>query len=70
MTKMLKITEVRNMLGLSAAELIRLVQDGQLRAYRYAGTGPLSKAALSTSTTGLRFRQEDIEQMLEESLVS
>jgi hypothetical protein len=64
MSKMLKITEVRNMLALSATEVIRLVQSGQLRAYRYAGTGPVRKSELHTQTTGLRFRKEDIEQML------
>lgn len=70
MTKMLKIIEVRNMLGLSAAEVIRLVQNGQLRAYRYAGTGPISRSELDTLTTGLRFREEDIEEMIEQSLVT
>lgn len=70
MTKMLKITEVRNMLGLSAAEVVRLVQNGQLRAYRYAGTGPVSRSELDTQTTGLRFREEDVEEMLEQSLIN
>lgn len=69
MTKMLKITEVRNMLGLSYAEVISLVQTGRLRAYRYAGGGPISRSQLQTGTTALRFREEDIEQMVEESLV-
>jgi predicted DNA-binding transcriptional regulator AlpA len=69
MTKMLKIIEVRDMLGLSCAEVINLVQSGRLRAYRYAGGGPISRSQLQTGTTALRFRKEDIEQMIEASLV-
>ncbi len=70
MTKMLKITEVRDMLSLSYAETIRLVQTGRLRAYRYAGTGPVSRSELTEDTRALRFRESDIEELLEHSLVN
>jgi hypothetical protein len=68
--QMLNIREVRDRLGLSYSEVIRLVQTGRLRAYRYAGTGPLSKSEVQPDTQGLRFRETDIEQMLEASLIN
>lgn len=69
MTKMLKIIEVRDMLGLSYAEVVSLVRSGRLRAYRYAGSGPISKSELTADTRALRFRESDIQEMIEESLV-
>jgi predicted DNA-binding transcriptional regulator AlpA len=68
--RMLNIRQVRDKLGLSYAEVIRLVQTGRLRAYRYAGTGPVARDTVETDTRGLRFRDSDIEAMLEESLVN
>jgi predicted DNA-binding transcriptional regulator AlpA len=68
--KMLNIRQVRDKLGLSYAEVIRLVQSGRLRAYRYAGSGPLSRSEIQWDTKALRFRNSDIEQMLEESLIN
>ena len=67
--KMLSIKDVRNRLGLSAYEVINLVQTGRLRAYRYAGTGPVRRDEITTFTSGLRFRDSDIEELLEASLV-
>lgn len=67
---MLNIRQVRDRLGLSTAEVIRLVQTGRLRAYRFAGSGPLSKSEIRMDTQGLRFRESDIVQMLDESLVN
>jgi hypothetical protein len=67
--KMLNIRQVRDRLGLSAHEVIRLVRNGRLRAYRYAG-GPVSRSAVRFDTQGLRFRESDIEAMLEDSLVN
>ena len=68
--KMLNIRQVRDRLGLSYAEVIRLVQTGRLRAYRYAGTGPLSRSDVRMDTQGLRFQETDIEQMLQASLIN
>ncbi len=70
MTKMLNIREIRNLLGLSNFEVIKLVRTGRLRAYRYAGTGPVSRSELTEDTRALRFRESDIEELLEQSLVS
>ncbi len=70
MSKMMNIREVRDYLGLSYFEVIRLVQTGRLRAYRYAGTGALNRDEVNEHTTGLRFKQSDMEEMLEASLVS
>ncbi len=69
MTKMLNILQVRDMLGLSYAEVTALVQSGRLRAYRYAGSGPINRDEVTTYTRGLRFRESDIEEMLESSLI-
>jgi hypothetical protein len=69
MTRMLNIREVRDMLGLSYIEVIRLVQSGQLRAYKYVG-GPVNRHEVRDDTKGLRFRESDIEQMLDASLVN
>ena len=66
--KMLNIVEVRNLLGLSAFKVIRLVQTGKLRPYNYVG-GPANRESVTLDTQGLRFRYSDIEAMLEESLV-
>ncbi len=69
MTKMLNIREVRDVLGLSYAEVIKLVQSGRLRAYKYAG-GPASREDITLESKGLRFRDSDIEQMLDASLIT
>ncbi len=67
--RMMNIRQVRDTLQLSAFEVIGLVQTGRLRAYRYAGTGPVSRSEIGPETSGLRFRESDIEGMLEDSLV-
>ncbi len=67
--KMLSIREVRDRLGLSVLEVIKLVRSGRLRAYRYAGTGPVSRSAVTPDTRALRFRDSDVEELLEASLV-
>jgi hypothetical protein len=66
---LLNIKQVRDRLGLSYEQVIELVKHGRLRAYRYAGTGPVMRTAIRYDTKGLRFRESDIEQMLEASLV-
>ncbi len=70
MSRMLNCREVRDLLGLSYAEVIRLVRTGRLRAYRYAGTGPVSRSELTEDTRALRFRESDIEELLEQSQVN
>lgn len=70
MTQMMNLIDVRNMLGLSTNQVIRLVQSGRLRTYRYAGTGALNRHEVTKDTHGLRFRESDIEELLEQSLVS
>jgi hypothetical protein len=67
--RMMNIREVRDRLGLSAHEVIKLVRAGRLRAYRYAG-GPVSRLDVRYDTQGLRFRESDIAAMLEASLVN
>lgn len=67
--RMLNITQVRDRLGLSAYEVINLVQSGRLRAYRYAGTGPVSRLEVRPDTQALRFRDSDINELLEASLI-
>ena len=66
---LLNIKQVSDRLGLSYEQVIELVKHGRLRAYRYAGTGPVTRTAIRYDTRGLRFRESDIEQMLEASLV-
>lgn len=70
MSRMMNIREVRDYLDLSYFEVIRMVQTGRLRAYRYAGTGVLNRDEVTENTTGLRFKESDVEEMLENSLVS
>ncbi len=67
--RMLNIREVRDVLGLSYDEVIRLVRNGSLRCYKYVGSGPVSKKEVSFDTKGLRFKTEDVEELLEASLV-
>ena len=69
MTRMLNIREVCDVLGLSYAEVIKLVQSGYLRAYKYVG-GLASKDEITFDSRGLRFRNSDIEQMLDASLIN
>lgn len=67
--RMLSMKDVRDRLGLSYAEVINMVRAGRLRAYRYAGSGPISREELSHDTRGLRFRTSDVEEMLERTLI-
>ncbi len=69
MAKMLNIREVREILGLSYGEVIRLVREDKLQAYKYVG-GPVNREELGLDTKGLRFRDKDINDLLEESLIS
>lgn len=66
--RMMNIREVRDILGLSYDEVIRLVRSGSLRAYKYAG-GPVSRSEVHFDTKGLRFKSGDVEKLLEVSLV-
>ena len=68
--KMLNIRQVRDKLGLSYAEVINLVRTGRLRAYRYAGSGRLGRTDIRSDTQGLRFRDSDVEELIEASIVS
>ncbi len=67
--RMMNIREVRDRLGLSYIGVIMLVQSGQLRAYKYVG-GPANRHEVRDDTKGLRFRESDIEAMLEASQVN
>ncbi len=67
--RMLGMRDVRDTLGLSTVEVVNLVRTGRLRAYRYAGDGPIAIGQVSYDTRGLRFRSSDIEEMLERSLI-
>jgi hypothetical protein len=69
MTRMLNIREVRDVLGLSYLGVIQLVQRGDLRAYKYVG-GPVNRYEVRDETKGLRFRESDIEEMLEATQIS
>jgi hypothetical protein len=68
--QMLNIRQVRDRLGLSYAEVINLVRTGRLRAYRYAGSGRLNRADIQPDTQGLRFKEFDIDELIEASRVS
>ena len=68
--KMLNIRQVRDRLGLSYIEVINLVKSGRLRAYRYAGSGRLGRTDITPDTQGLRFRESDIHELIETSLVN
>jgi predicted site-specific integrase-resolvase len=67
--RMMNIREVRDVLGLSYDEVIRLVRNGSLRSYRYVGGNPVTKSDVGFDTKGLRFRSEDVEELLKASLV-
>jgi excisionase family DNA binding protein len=66
--RMMNIREVRDVLGLSYDEVIRLVRNGSLKAYKYAG-GLVRRSEVDFDTKGLRFKSQDVEQLLEASLV-
>jgi hypothetical protein len=68
--QMLNIRQVRDRLGLSYAEVINLVRTGRLRAYRYAGSGRLGRTDIQPDTQGLRFKESDIDELIEASRVS
>jgi hypothetical protein len=67
--KMLAMRDVREQLQLSTAEVVNLVRTGRLRAYKYAGYGPITRGQVGYQTTGLRFRTSDIEEMLERARI-
>ena len=67
--RMMNIREVRDVLGLSYDEVIRLVRNGSLRTYRYVGGSPATRSEVNFNTKGLRFKSEDVEALLETSLV-
>jgi predicted DNA-binding transcriptional regulator AlpA len=67
--RMLNVRDVRLALGLSAHEVLKLVRTGKLRCYRYVGDGPVKREDVHGQTAGLRFRESDIEAMLEDCLV-
>ncbi len=67
--KMLNIRQVRDKLGLSYNEVTNLVRTGRLRAYRYAGSGRLGRSDVQSDTQGLRFRESDIDELIEASLI-
>jgi hypothetical protein len=67
--RMLNIRQVRDRLGLSYAEVINLVQTGRLRAYRYAGSGRLDRSDIMLDTQGLRFKDSDVDKLIESSLI-
>lgn len=67
--RMLNIREVRDLLGLSYDEVVRLVRNGSLRCYLYVGGGPVKRSEVDFNTKGLRFKTEDVEELLEASLV-
>ena len=69
MSKMLNIRQVRDMLGLSYDNVIRLVKVGKLTAYRYWDDGPPNRNSLDVSTQGLRFKETEVEEFLEHHLV-
>ena len=69
-TQMLNIRQVRDRLGSSYAEVINLVRTGRLKAYRYAGSGRLGRTDIQPDTQGLRFKESDIDQLIEASLIS
>ena len=68
MTKMMNIREVRDILGLSYNGVIRLVKSGQLPAYKYIG-GRVDRHTLGYEERGLRFKEDEIEAMLNQSKV-
>lgn len=67
--RMMNIREVRDVLGLSYDEVIKLVRSGSLRSYKYVGGGPVTKSEVDFDTKGLRFKSEDVEALLETFLV-
>jgi hypothetical protein len=67
--RMMNVRDVRLTLGLSAHEVLKLVRTGKLRSYRYVGDGPVKRQDVDGQTAGLRFRESDIEAMLEDCLV-
>ncbi len=67
--RMINIREVRDVLGLSYDEVIRLVRTGSLRAYKYVGSGPVSRSEVDFDTKGLRFKSQDVEELLEATLI-
>ncbi len=67
--RMINIREVRDVLGLSYDEVIRLVRNGSLKAYKYVGSGPVARSEVGFDTKGLRFRSQDVEELLEATLI-
>jgi hypothetical protein len=65
----LNIKQVRDALGLSYQQVIRLVRSCDLRAYHYVGGVPVTKEEVTEDTYGLRFRASDVNEMLEQFLV-
>jgi len=68
-TMMLDIKTVKLALGLSYEQVIKLVRTGRLRAYRYVGDETVTRADVGPELQGLRFKEADVEEMLEHSLI-
>ena len=69
MSNLYTIREVKLALGVSYNEIFKLIKSGRLRAYRFVGDGPVTLDDLDPDMQGLRFRDSDVEDLLEASLI-
>ncbi len=68
MEHLMNIVEVGKTLGLSPRSVIRLVQSGELSAYRTYG-GSIDRSSVSETTFGLRFRPTEVRQYLDSTMI-
>jgi hypothetical protein len=69
MSNLYTIREVKLALGVSYNEIFKLIKSEKLRAYRFVGDGPVPLDDLDPDMQGLRFRDGDVEDLLEASLI-
>ena len=69
MEEMMTLKEVKTILSVSPGVVIRMVQSGEMPAYKVTGS-PVRREEVSLDTYGLRFKPSDIRDYLSKTLVS
>ena len=69
MEELMTLREVKNILAVSPGVVIRMVQNGELPAYKVTGQR-VRRDDVTPETYGLRFKPSDIRDYLSKTLVS
>jgi excisionase family DNA binding protein len=67
--ELMTVREVKNILAVSPGVVIRMVQSGEIPAYKVTGS-PVQREEVTQDTYGLRFKPSDIRDYLSKTIVS